>query len=153
MPANPSAIVNDQPKDDITVVREFLGAMERLDLDAVIQLASLNIKYQNVPLPPTQNRAQFERVITAMGKYMTRFEVQYRVIEKRGNKVYTDRIDIAEGHGFRMDLRVQGTFVVQNGYVTEWIDRFSWLDLGKDVLASVPRIARNVLTLIRSSRA
>ena len=54
-----------------------------------------------------------------MFKDATRFEVQYVDIHERGDGVvYTDRVDIFEGGGLRMNLPVQGEFRVKDGLVT-----------------------------------
>ena len=125
------------------VVKAFISALERLDLDGAVALAADDIRRINAPLKTSSDRRGFEKALRAMFKDATRFEVQYLDIHERGDGiVYTDRVDIFEGGGVRMELPVQGEFRVRDGLVTEWIDRFSWLKLIGDIVRSLPDIAR-----------
>ena len=51
----------DAPTDPVEVVRAFLAALERLDVDGALELTSPDIVYQNVPLPPARGREAFEQ--------------------------------------------------------------------------------------------
>ena len=56
----PAAPSDREPADDpIGVVRAFLAALEALDVDAALALASPDIVYQNVPPPPARGIDQF----------------------------------------------------------------------------------------------
>ena len=119
----------------------FVSALERLDLDEAVSLAAPDIRWVNVPLKTASNQDGFRRVLGAMFKDATRFEVQYLDIHERGDGVvYTDRVDIFEGGGLRMNLPVQGEFRVEDGLVAEWVDRFSWTTLIREMGRSLPAI-------------
>lgn len=128
------------------VVEAFLSALERLDLDGVVSLAAPNIRWINAPLKSASDREGFRKALLGMFKEASRFEVQYLDIHERGNGVvYTDRIDIFEGGGVQMQLPIQGEFRVENGLVSEWIDRFSWLELLGEIGKSLPAILKHRL--------
>jgi limonene-1,2-epoxide hydrolase len=125
------------------VVRAFVAALERLDLEAAVSLAAPKIHWVNVPWKTANDKARFRRVLEGMFKDAKRFEVQYFDIHERGDGVvYTDRVDIFEGGGLSMHLPVQGEFRVQDGLITEWVDRFSWAKLVADVGRSLPGIVK-----------
>jgi len=125
------------------VVEAFVSALERLDLDEAASLAAPDIRWVNVPLKTASNKDGFRRVLGAMFKDATRFEVQYLDIHERGDGVvYTDRVDIFEGGGLRMNLPVQGEFRVEDGLVAEWVDRFSWTTLIREMGRSLPGILK-----------
>jgi limonene-1,2-epoxide hydrolase len=129
------------------VVEAFISALERLDLDAAIALAADDIRWVNYPLTTSRNKAQFEKALRGMFASATRFEVQYADIHERGDGiVYTDRVDIFEGGGMSMDLPVQGEFRVRDGLVAEWVDRFSWVKLLRDIARSLPAILKHRLS-------
>jgi limonene-1,2-epoxide hydrolase len=125
------------------VVETFISALERLDLDGAAALVSDDIRWVNVPWKTSSNKNGFKKVLGAMFKDATRFEVQYFDIHERGDGVvYTDRVDIFEGGGLRMNLPVQGEFRVKEGLVTEWVDRFSWAKLIGEIGRSLPAILK-----------
>lgn len=126
------------------VVEAFISALERLDLDGAAALVSNDIRWVNVPWKTSSNKKRFKKVLGAMFKDATRFEVRYSDIHERGDGVvYTDRVDIFEGGGLTMHLPVQGEFRVQDGLVTEWVDRFSWTKLMGEMGRSLPSILKH----------
>jgi limonene-1,2-epoxide hydrolase len=125
------------------VVRAFIAALERLDLEAAVALAAPKIRWVNVPWKTATDKARFKKVLEGMFKDAKRFEVQYFDIHERGDGVvYTDRVDIFEGGGISMNLPVQGEFRVDDGLITEWVDKFSWAKLVADVGRSLPGILK-----------
>jgi limonene-1,2-epoxide hydrolase len=126
------------------VVEAFVSALERLDLDGAAALVSNDIRWVNVPWKTSSNKRGFKKVLGAMFKDATRFEVRYSDIHERGDGVvYTDRVDIFEGGGLTMHLPVQGEFRVKDGLVTEWVDRFSWTKLLGEMGRSLPAILKH----------
>ena len=125
------------------VVEAFLSALERLDFDGALSLASPDIRWVNVPWKTAKDKVGFEKMLRGMFGDTTRFEVQYLDIHERGDGiVYTDRVDTVEGGGLFMSLPVQGEFRVKDGLVTEWVDRFSWVKALSDIGRSLPSILK-----------
>lgn len=125
------------------VVEDFISSLERLDLDAAAALVSEDIRWINVPWKSATNKTGFRKVLGAMFKDASRFEVQYFDIHERGDGVvFTDRVDIFEGGGMSMNLPVQGEFRVKDGLLTEWVDRFSWAKVIADIGRSLPGILK-----------
>ena len=125
------------------VVEDFISSLERLDLDAAAALVSEDIRWINVPWKSATNKTGFRKVLGAMFKDASRFEVQYFDIHERGDGVvFTDRVDIFEGGGMSMNLPVQGEFRVRDGLLTEWVDRFSWAKVIADIGRSLPGILK-----------
>lgn len=130
------------------VVESFIDALERLSLDEAIGLVSSDVRWVNVPWKTSSDKARFSKVLRAMFANADRFEVQMRDIHERGDGVvYTDRVDIFEGGGLSMNLPVQGEFRVRNGLITEWVDRFSWRTLLREIGRSLPAMLRHRLGL------
>lgn len=126
------------------VVEAFISALERLDLDAASAMVSEDMRWVNAPLKTAGNKKQFHKMLNAMFKDATRFEVRYSDIHERDDGVvYTDRVDIFEGGGVTMHLPIQGEFRVRDGLVAEWVDRFSWLKLLGDIGRSLPGILKH----------
>lgn len=133
----------DPPVSAQQVVEAFVGALERLDMKAALDLVSEDVRWVNHPWVSARNKRQFEKVLRGMFRDAERFEVRYADIHERGNGVvYTDRVDLFEGGGVSLDLPVQGEFRVRDGLVVEWVDRFSWAKVAGDIAKSLPAILK-----------
>jgi limonene-1,2-epoxide hydrolase len=109
------------------VVREFLAALESLDVDRVLTLAHPEIVYQNVPLPPARGRAAFERQMRGFTRLGDGFEARIHHLAVDGSVVLTERTDVLQSGSFRASFWVCGTFEVRDGAVVLWRDYFDWL--------------------------
>ena len=86
---NPSAI---------DTVKAFVSALERLELDRASAMVSDDMRWVNGGWKTAGNKKRFAKVLHAMFKDASRFEVQYFDIHERDDGVvYTDRVDIFEG--------------------------------------------------------
>jgi limonene-1,2-epoxide hydrolase len=125
------------------VVQAFLAALERVDFDAALELSAPDIHWVNFPWKTAANKEQFERMLLLMFRDTTRFEVEFFDIHERGDGVvYTDRIDTIEAAGLSMALPIQGEFQVEEGLVTEWVDRFSWVKVITEIARSLPGVIK-----------
>ncbi len=117
--------------DAIRVVRDFLGALERLDVEGAMALTTPDVVYQNVPLPPAKGTAAVERTLRWMTRYGTGFEVEYHNVAASGGTVLTERTDVLIAGRVRAAFWVCGTFEVRDGKIALWRDRFDWVDLAR----------------------
>jgi len=123
------------------VVKGFISSLERLELDEALTWIAPDVRWVNVPWKTAGDKNRFAKVLRAVFKDASRFEVQFFDIHERGDGiVYTDRVDIFEGGGFTMNLPVRGEFRVKDGLITEWVDRFRWTALIGDIIRSLPGI-------------
>lgn len=116
--------------DPTEVVRAFLTALERLDVDAALELCSADVEYQNVPLKPARGQREVKRVLDLMMKYAKGFRVDYINVAADGPVVLTERTDIITAGPVAAGFWVCGTFEVHDGLITLWRDRFDWVDFG-----------------------
>jgi limonene-1,2-epoxide hydrolase len=114
---------------EIEVVRSFLQALERLDIDAALEMTDPGIEYQNVPLPPARGRAAFERQMRVFERRFTGFEARLHAIAANGGTVLTERTDVIEVGRLRADFWVCGTFEVRAGRIVLWRDYFDYVDV------------------------
>lgn len=136
------------PTDPKQVVREFLAALERLDLDAALRLISDDVVYQNVPLRPARGRAAVAQQLQWMFRHSTGFEARTHHLAADGPFVLTERTDVLRAGAWQAEFWVCGTFEVRDGLVVLWRDYFDWAT----VLASGARGAGKVL-LARAAAA
>ncbi len=115
-------------KSEIDVVRDFLGALERLDIDAATKLLAPDVEYRNVPLPPARGLPAVEKQLRFLERFCTGFEVDYDNIAADGPMVLTERTDVLVRGRFRVAFWVCGTFEVRDGRIQMWRDRFDFVD-------------------------
>lgn len=112
----------------LATVEAFLGALERLDIDAALELSDPEIVYQNVPFPPARGVKAFGRQMRTAARFGTGFEARMLNVAPHGNMVLTERIDVLEAGRYRSVFWVCGTFEVRDGKVVLWRDRFDFVD-------------------------
>ncbi len=140
-----TATRTDSPTD---VVRAFLAALERFDLDSALSLCSPDVVYQNVPLPPARGRDEVGKQLGVMKRYAKGFRVDYINIAADGPVVLTERTDVISAGPVAAGFWVCGTFEVHDGLITLWRDRFDWVDFG---LSWVRGGAKAVVRKVRRS--
>lgn len=134
---------------EIAVVQDFLGRLERLDLDAALELLADDVVYQNVPLPPDRGKAAVARTLRRMLGMGSGFRVVHHNIAANGPVVLTERTDVLSVGRVDAAFWVCGTFEVHDGQITLWRDRFDWVDFS---LAWVRGGARAALAAARERR-
>ncbi|MBL7497674.1 nuclear transport factor 2 family protein [Frankia sp. CNm7] len=127
--------------DPKSTVTEFLAALERLDIDAALDLVADDVVYQNVPLPPARGRAAVEKQLRWMGRYFTGFEVRVRHLAVDGSVVLSERTDVLRSGSWEAAFWVCGTFEVRDDRIVLWRDYFDWATF----LAAGARGAGNVV--------
>ncbi|MEO6627677.1 MAG: limonene-1,2-epoxide hydrolase family protein [Aquihabitans sp.] len=110
------------------VVREFLGALERFDVERATELLDPAVTYQNVPFPPARGRDAVAKQLQGFEHYCSAFEVIHHNIATDGNVVLTERTDIITVGKVPGAFWVCGTFEVHDGRITVWRDRFDFID-------------------------
>jgi len=113
---------------EITVVREFLEALQASDTDRALELLSPAVVYQNVPLPPARGIRAVEKQLLGLQRLFTGFEVVHHNIAANGSTVLTERTDVLCLGPVRGAFWVCGTFEVHDGKITLWRDRFDFVD-------------------------
>lgn len=126
-------------RTEIDVVEEFLAALERLDVDAAIELLDPAIEYRNVPFPPARGIEQVSRQLRGLERWFSGFEAHTHHIAANGPVVLTDRTDVLVAGRVRAEFWVCGTFEVHGGRITSWWDRFDMVDTTWAVLRGVVR--------------
>ena len=124
-------------RSEITVVRDFLAALERLDIDAAADLLAPDVVYQNVPFPPARGKAAVERQLRWLARYGSGFEVTYDNVASQGPVVLTERTDVLVFGRLKAAFWVCGTFEVHDGRITLWRDRFDMVDFALSFVRGV----------------
>lgn len=134
------------------VVKEFLAALESLDVERALTLAAEDIVYQNVPLPPARGKAAFTKQLRAMAKYGSGFEGRIHNIAANGNVVLTERTDVLKAGPWQASFWVCGTFEVRDGRIVLWRDYFDWTTLAASSVKGAARALGAAVTRRLQSR-
>lgn len=111
------------------VVREFLRALEDLDVDRAMTYTAPEVVYQNVPLQPARGHDAVRRQLCTMARYGTGFRAEVHNIASNRGVVLTERTDTLEVGPWQVKIWVCGTFEVSDGQITLWRDYFDWSTL------------------------
>lgn len=117
------------PTAPVDVVRAFLAALERLDLDAATDLLDPDVRYENKSLPAAHGRDATRRVLAGLTRYATGFEATVHRCAAEGPVVLTERTDVLITGPLRVSFWVCGTFEVVDGRIVLWRDYFDWAAL------------------------
>ncbi len=130
-----------------TIVREFLEALARDDLDAALTMLDDDVAYTNVPFPTVHGRRTIDRMFRPLiGK--AGFKVHFHAIAgDGGDVVLTERTDALIFGRVHWQFWVYGRFELRGGKITVWRDSFDFVDMNVGLLrgligAVVPGVAR-----------
>jgi limonene-1,2-epoxide hydrolase len=127
------AAAPDPPTPE-AVVRAFLLALERGDVDAAAALLAEDVEYVNVTLPAVHGRVRVERLARLAVRRGLTFRVHVHALAVDGGTVLTDRTDELRIGRVAQRFWVYGRFEVRDGRIALWRDSFDWLDLNVGLL-------------------
>jgi limonene-1,2-epoxide hydrolase len=107
------------------LVREFLHAFERKDMDAALAMVADDIEYDNVPLGKVFG-AQGMRDLLASGFAGTAERIDWVVLRQaaKGNLVFNERVDRFYFDGHWLEIPVVGIFEFRGTKISLWRDYF-----------------------------
>ena len=111
--------------DPQQVVRQFIAAWSRLDVEELVGWFTPDGIYHNMPIAPVQGHTALRQFITgfAGGWAETQWDVLNLAVS--GNTVFAERIDrTVTRDGKRVDLPCCGVFEVVDGKIAAWRDYF-----------------------------
>jgi len=118
--------------DNAQIVRAFITAWSRRDVDELMGYFTDDIVYHNMPTAPLTGSAQVRGGIANFLKDWTDTHWEIRNLMAAGDVVMTERVDNIEAHGKQFGLPVCGIFELRGGKIAVWRDYF---DLGSYVRA------------------
>ncbi len=137
-----------QPHDPAAVVRTCLEALQAADSAAALDLLDPQVEWRNSGLPTLRGR-RAQAAFTSLERAGVGFEVVIHHLAVDGDVVLTDRTDVLVVGGVRTEFWVCGTFVVRDGRIVLWDDRFSM----RNVLAGAARgLVRAAPAVLRRGR-
>ena len=112
------------------VVETFLQRCCDFEFDAAFELIDEDCIYCNVPFHTARGKQRVMRDLNSMGRFVNQFDVDMVNIAVNRNVVLTERVDTLGGRFFKVDLKLMGVFVIEDGKISEWRDYFDWSSCG-----------------------
>ena len=114
----------DAPDSPVEVVRRFCAAWADGDLDAIVGAFTEDAVYHNMPMDPVVGPEAIRAFIEGFLGGIDAVEFRVRNIVGTGDVVLTERVDVFEAPGKRIELPVMGTFELRDGRIAAWRDYF-----------------------------
>jgi len=110
---------------NIEVVRRFIEAWSRNDLDELMSFFAPDCVYHNIPLAPVRGLDATRATLKGFASMATRIEwVLHQIAETATGVVLTERTDRFEMGGRWVELPVMGSFELAGGKISAWRDYF-----------------------------
>ena len=107
------------------VIRDFVSAWNRRDLDAVMEFFTPDCVYHNIPIDPVQGTEAIRAMVQAFAGAATKIDwIVREIAETRDGAVLTERIDAFEFGDRTVELPVMGIFELEAGKISAWRDYF-----------------------------
>jgi limonene-1,2-epoxide hydrolase len=114
----------DAPDSPAEVVRRFCGLWAAGDLDAIVGAFTNDAVYHNMPIEPVVGPEAIGTFIEGFLAGVDKVTFEVRNIAAQGDVVLTERVDVFEAPGTRIELPVMGAFEVRDGRIAAWRDYF-----------------------------
>ena len=117
------------PSDPDQLVRAFIEAFARHDVDEMVSFFTDDAVYHNVPIDPCVGKDQIREFLAglpASGIDMVSLEIHHQATA--GNVVMNERTDTLTVGGNTVALPVAGVFEIEGGRIKRWSDYF---DMGQ----------------------
>ena len=110
---------------NLSVVRSFIAAWSRNDLDEIMSFFAADCVYHNMPIEPARGIEATRAMIKGFSSMATKVEwVLREIAETAAGVVLTERTDRFEIGGRWVELPVMGSFELRDGKITAWRDYF-----------------------------
>lgn len=118
--------------DNEQVIRDFIAAWSRLDVEELVQYFCEDGVYYNMPTQPVTGHAALRPFISAFVKGWTSTEWDVLNLTSKGDIVFAERLDRTLVGTKPVDLPCCGVFEMRDGRIKVWRDYF---DMGTYVSA------------------
>ncbi len=114
------------------IIRDFIAAWSRLDVEELVQYFCEDGTYHNMPTKPVTGHEALRPFISAFLKDWRSTEWDVLNLMSNGNIVFAERLDRPVVASRPVNLPCCGVFEMQNGRIKVWRDYF---DIGTYVSA------------------
>lgn len=117
--------------DNEAIVRQFIAAWSRLDVDELVGYFAADGIYHNMPLAPVQGHAALRPFIAGFLSGWTATDWEVLSMASAGDTVFVERIDRTRMGERKVDLPCCGVFEMADGKIKAWRDYFDMATYAK----------------------
>jgi limonene-1,2-epoxide hydrolase len=110
--------------DNETIVRNFIAAWSRLDVEELVSFFTEDGTYHNMMAKPVSGHDNLRKFIGGFVKGWTATEWEIVNMLSRGDVVVAERIDRTRSGDKKVDLPCIGVFEMRGGKINVWRDYF-----------------------------
>lgn len=110
--------------DNERIIRDFIAAWSRLDVDELVGYFREDGTYHNMPIQPVAGHAALRPFMAAFLKDWTATEWEIVNIVAQGDVVIAERVDRTVVGDKRVNLPCCGVFEMREGKIQAWRDYF-----------------------------
>ena len=116
------------------LVRDFVSAWSRNNLDELMGYFTPDCVYHNIPLEPVKGLAAIRTTLHGFSSMASEVEwVLHQIGESEGGVVFTERTDRFKIGGKWVELPVMGSFELRDGKISAWRDYFDMQQFTKQL--------------------
>lgn len=113
------------------VVRAFIAAWPRLNVDEIVDFFTEDGVYHNMPIAPVAGKPALRAFISAFLKDWKATEWEIVTLVSAGDVVIAERVDRTKVGDKSVDLPCCGVFEMQGGKIKAWRDYFDMATYAK----------------------
>jgi limonene-1,2-epoxide hydrolase len=122
---------------NLEIVRSFIAAWRRNDLDEIMSFFADDCVYHNMPIEPARGSEATRQMLEGFSSMATEVEwVLHQSAESAAGVVLTERTDRFRIGGRWVELPVMGTFELRGGKITAWRDYFDLTQFSRQLPAA-----------------
>lgn len=110
--------------DNLTIVRDFIAAWSRLDVDELLSYFTDDGVYHNMPIGPISGHERLRPFIAAFLNGWTQTDWEILNMAAVGNIVFAERLDRTRLGDRSVNLPCCGVFEIEDGKIRVWRDYF-----------------------------
>lgn len=123
-------------KNNEEIVRDFIAAWARLDVDEIVAFFTLDGTYHNMMNPPVSGHDNLRKFIGGFIKGWTQTTWDVLNIVSRDDIVMAERLDRTHLGAKRVDLPCCGVFELTDGKIRIWRDYFDLATYARAIVAT-----------------
>lgn len=110
--------------DNVTIIRDFIAAWSRLDVEEIVSYFTDDGVYHNMPTAPVSGHKALEQFVGGFIANWTETDWDILTIMGEGNIVIAERLDRTKIGDTAIDLPCCGVFEMKDGKIAVWRDYF-----------------------------
>lgn len=106
------------------IIRDFIGAWSRLDIDEILSFFCEDGIYHNMPIGPVEGVENIRAFIEGFTSAWISTDWEIKSLVSAGNIVMAERLDKTLTKTGNVDLPCNGVFELEDGKIKIWRDYF-----------------------------